>query len=195
MRMDKLTANFQMSLAEAQSLALGQDHQFIEPVHVLKILLSEENSTVKDLLNRVGVNLKQLQAEAEAAIKRLPQVQGVAGDVHVSQTLGRVLNLMDKLAQKRQDQYISSELFVLAAVEDKGPVGDILRQAGATKQSIEKAIEEVRGGGKVNDPGAEQQRQALEKYTIDLISDIILKKFPTFALCFSKINTNPINYL
>ncbi len=168
MRMDKLTANFQITLAEAQSLALGQDHQFIEPVHVLKILLSEENSTVKDLLNRVGANQKQLQAQTETAIQRLPQVKGVGGDVHVSQTLGRVLNLMDKLAQKRQDQYISSELFILAALEADPQLAEILKHNGVGADAVAQTIEDIRGGQAVNDPNAEGQRQALDKYTIDL---------------------------
>ncbi|RMG34018.1 MAG: ATP-dependent chaperone ClpB [Gammaproteobacteria bacterium] len=168
MRMDKLTSKFQMALADAQSLAVGRDHQFIEPVHLMLALLDQEGGTVRPLLTQAGVNVNQLRSAVGQAIDRLPQVQGAEGEVHVSNDLGRLLNITDKLAQQRGDQYISSELFVLAAVEDKGTLGDILRQAGASKQAIEQAINNIRGGQSVDDPNAEDQRQALEKYTIDL---------------------------
>ncbi len=168
MRMDKLTTKFQEALADAQSLALGRDHQFIEPVHVMVALLDQEGSSVRQLLTKAGVNVHQLRSELGKALDRLPTVQGVGGEVHISNELGRVLNLTDKLVQKRGDAYISSELFVLAALEDKGALAEILRKAGATRSLIEKAIDEIRGGEKVTDQYAEEQRQALEKYTVDL---------------------------
>lgn len=168
MRMDKLTSNFQMALADAQSLALGRDHQFIEPLHVLLALLDQNNSTVQALLTRVGANLGQLRGALNNALDRLPQIQGVGGDVQISQNLARVLNLTDKLAQKRQDQYISSELFVLALIEAKGEAAQLLKESGVGKDALEQAIEQMRGGQQVNDPNAEAQRNALDKFTIDL---------------------------
>ena len=168
MRMDKLTSKFQLALADAQSLALGHDNQYIEPLHLLLALLNQEGGAIRPLLAKVGANTDQLRSKLSAAIERLPKVSGDAGDVHVSNELTRLLNQTDKFAQKRKDQYISSELFLLAAVEDKGTTGELLREVGATKAAIEKAIEEVRGGQTVDDPNAEEQRQALEKYTLDL---------------------------
>ncbi|MCG6985342.1 MAG: ATP-dependent chaperone ClpB [Thiocapsa sp.] len=166
--MDKLTAKFQMALADAQSLALGRDHQFIEPVHLMVALLDQEGGTVRHLLTRADVNVNRLRSALGDLLDRLPTVQGVGGDVHVGNDLGRLLNQTDKLAQQRNDQYISSELFVLAGLDDRGALGNALREAGASKGAIEKAIEAVRGGQSVDDPNAEEQRQALEKYTIDL---------------------------
>ncbi len=168
MRMDKLTSKFQMALSDAQSLAVGRDHNYIEPVHVMVALLDQEGGSVRHLLTQAGVNANLLRSHLGEMMDRLPTVEGNEGDVHISNDLTRLLNLTDKLAQKRNDQYISSELFVLAVVEDKGPLGEALRQAGASKSLIEKAIENVRGGQKIDDPNAEDQRQALEKYTIDL---------------------------
>lgn len=168
MRMDKLTSKFQMALADAQSLALGQDHAVIEPVHVMKALLEENDSAISSVLAKAHVNIPKLRSDVDNAIKRLPKVEGTGGEIHVSNDLNRILNLMDKLAQKRKDQYISSEMFLLAAVEDNGSLGELLRQCGASKSSIEKAIEEERGGQKVEDPNAEDQRNALAKYTVDL---------------------------
>ena len=168
MRMDKLTTKFQMALAEAQSLAVGRDHQFIEPLHLMTALLDQQGGTVRYLLSQAGANVNALRSQLGEALDRLPRVEGNAGEVHLSNDLGRLLNLTDKLAQQRKDQYISSELFVLAAVEDKGQLGDLLRRSGASKAGIERAIDNVRGGQKVDDPNAEEQRQALEKYTIDL---------------------------
>ncbi len=168
MRMDRLTSKFQMALADAQSLAVGRDHQFIEPAHLMAALLDQEGGTVRHLLTQAGVNVNQLRSALGEALDRMPSVQGAAGDVHISNELSRLLNQTDKAAQQRKDQYISSELFVLAAVEDQGGLGDLLRQAGATKAAIEQAIEQLRGGQSVDDPNAEDQRQALEKYTIDL---------------------------
>ncbi|MFI4967225.1 MAG: ATP-dependent chaperone ClpB [Gammaproteobacteria bacterium] len=168
MRLDKLTSKFQMALADAQSLAVGRDHQFIEPVHLMLALLDQEGGSVRPLLAKVGTNVNRLRSALDAQLDRLPTVQGHSGDVQVSQDMNRLLNLTDKLAQKRQDQFISSELFVLAALDSKGPLGDALKDAGATKAALEQAVEEMRGGQQVNDAGAEDQRQALEKYTIDL---------------------------
>ncbi len=168
MRMDKLTSKFQMALADAQSLAVGRDHQFIEPVHLMTALLDQEGGTVRHLLAQSDVNVNQLRSDLSAAMERLPSVEGAAGDLHISNDLGRLLNQTDKLAQQRNDQYISSELFVLAAVEERGELGEMLRKAGANKQALEQSIEQMRGGQKVDDPNAEDQRQALEKYTIDL---------------------------
>ena len=168
MRMDKLTNKFQMALADAQSLAVGRDHQYIEPVHLMLALLDQQGSSVRPLLNQAEVDVNGLRSHLGEAVDHLPSVEGTAGDVHVSNDLGRLLNVMDKLAQQRGDQYISSELFVLAALEDKGTLGRLLREAGASKNAIEQAVNNIRGDGKVNDPNAEEQRQALEKYTIDL---------------------------
>ena len=168
MRMDKLTSNFQTALSDAQSLALGRDHGFIEPLHVMKALLEEEGSSIRSILTKANVNIPHLRPQLETAINKLPKVEGTGGDVHISNELNRILNLTDKIAQKRKDQYISSELFLLAAVDDQGTLGDLLRQNGATKAALEKAIEEERGGSKVEDPNAEEQRNALQKYTIDL---------------------------
>ncbi|EKD74201.1 MAG: hypothetical protein ACD_45C00035G0005 [uncultured bacterium] len=168
MRMDKLTSKFQAALADAQSMALGRDHAFIEPVHVMKVLLDQEGGSIRPVLMKANANIAVLRSALDAAINRLPQVEGTGGEVHVSNDLNRLLNLTDKLAQKRKDQYISSELFLLAATEDAGVLGELLRKASITKQAIEKAIEEERGGQTVQDPNVEDQRRALEKYTIDL---------------------------
>ncbi len=168
MRMDKLTSKFQAALADAQSLAVGRDHAFIEPVHLMKALLDQEGGSIRPILTKANVSIANLRSLLDSAIQHLPQVEGTPGEVHISNELNRILNVTDKLAQKRKDQYISSELFLLAAVEDTGNLGDILRKAGATKAGIEKAIEEERGGQRVQDPNAEDQRRALEKYTIDL---------------------------
>jgi ATP-dependent Clp protease ATP-binding subunit ClpB len=168
MRMDKLTSKFQTALGDAQSLAVGRDHQFVEPLHLMIALLDQEGGTARGLLTKAGVNVNRLRSQLGEALDRLPRVEGIGGDVHISNDLGRLLNVTDRLAQQRNDQYISSELFVLAALEDRGVLGKLLRQAGAAKGSIEQAIEGLRGGQAVTDPNAEEQRQALEKYTIDL---------------------------
>jgi len=166
--MDKLTAKFQSALADAQSMAIGRDNQFIEPVHLMLALLNQQGGSVRPLLEKAGANVSLLRSELMAAIDRLPKVEGAAGEVHVSNDLGRLLNVTDKLAQDRGDQYIASELFVLAAFEDRGTLKTILRDCGAVRGAVEKAIDEVRGGQKVEDANAEDSRQALEKYTIDL---------------------------
>ncbi len=167
MRMDKLTNRFQQALGEAQSLAVGRDHQFIEPAHLLAALLDQEGG-VRPLLAKAGVAVDALRARLDGLLDRLPSVEGSGGELHISNDLSRLLNLTDKYAQKRGDQYIASELFLLAALEDKGDTGQILREAGASQQALEQAIEEWRGGGKVDDQNAEQQRGALDRYTVDL---------------------------
>ena len=168
MRMDKLTSKFQLALQEAQSLAVGRDHQMIEPAHLLAALLDQDGGTVRPMLAKSGVNVNQLSSQLGEMLDRFPQVQGMAGDLHISNDLNRLLNQTDKLAQERKDAYISSELFVLACLDEKSPVADLLVKAGASKQALEKTIDEFRGGESVNDPNAEEQRQALEKYTVDL---------------------------
>jgi len=168
MRMDKMTSKFQMALADAQSLAVGRDHAFIEPVHLMIALLDQEGGSVRHLLAQADVNVNLIRSRLGELLDQLPQVQGTAGEVHISNDLGRLLNVTDKFAQQRKDSYISSELFVLAALEDKGGVGELLRKAGATRSLVEKSIDNLRGGQQVDDPNAEDQRQALEKFTIDL---------------------------
>ena len=169
MRMDKLTTKFQMAIADAQSVAVGRDHQFIEPAHLMLALLDQEGGGTRSLLQQAGVSTSKLRSQLGELLEQIPQVSGAGGQVHLSNELGRLLNLTDKLAQRRKDQYLSSELFVLAVLDDgKSKLAEALRQAGATKEAVERAVEQVRGGQSVDDPNAEEQRQALEKYTIDL---------------------------
>jgi ATP-dependent Clp protease ATP-binding subunit ClpB len=165
--MDKLTSRFQQSLADAQSLAVGRDHPFIEPAHVLLALIDSQGGTVQPLLVKAGADVNRLRAGLGAALERLPKVEGTPGEVHVSNDLNRIFNVTDKLAQQRGDQFISSEMFVLAAFEDRA-LAKLLQDSGVVRGALEKAIDEVRGGEKVADPNAEESRQALEKYTIDL---------------------------
>jgi ATP-dependent Clp protease ATP-binding subunit ClpB len=166
--MDKLTSKFQMALADAQSVAVGLDHQFIEPAHVMVAMLDQQGGSIRGLLMKSGVNVNLLRSQLGDALDRLPKVEGAGGEVHIGNDLSKLLNLTDKQAQQRDDQYISSELFLLAAMDDKSPLVKILEQAGAVRGAVEKAIEELRGGQQVTDPNAEDTRQALEKYTIDL---------------------------
>lgn len=169
MRMDKLTTQFQLALGESQSLAIGADNQFIEPTHVLKALVDQEGGTTRPLLAKANINLNSLQTQLNQALKSLAKVSGGApGEVHISNDLNRLLNLTDKYAQARKDQYISSELFLLACIEGRDKTGEILKNCGATKAALEAAINEMRGGENVGDPNAETNRQALERYTIDL---------------------------
>ncbi len=168
MRMDKLTSKFQLALQDAQSLALGRDHQFIEPAHLMVAMLDQDGSGVSPLLAQSGVNVNGLRVGLDQALERLAKVEGGSGQLHVSNELGRLLNLTDKAAQKRGDQYISSEVFVLAALEDKkNSLAEVMLSHGANLSAIQKTIEDVQGGP-VNDPNAEDNRKALEKYTIDL---------------------------
>ncbi|MCL7825403.1 ATP-dependent chaperone ClpB [Pasteurella multocida] len=167
MNIEKFTTKFQQALQEAQSLAIGKDNQFIEPVHLLTALLNQQGGSTAPILTASGANLPLLRNELNAELSKLPQVSGSGGDVQVSRSLVNLLNLCDKLAQQRQDKFISSELFLLAALEDK-TLGDVLKKCGVKKENLQRAIEKVRGGQNVNDPNAEESRQALEKYTIDL---------------------------
>jgi ATP-dependent Clp protease ATP-binding subunit ClpB len=166
--MDKLTSKFQLALADAQSLAVGLDHQLIEPEHVMVALLDQEGGSIRHLLTKAGVKVNALRSRLGERLDAFPRVSGAAGEVNLSNDTIKILTVTDKLAQKRDDQYIASELFVLAALEVKGALADILRQNGANRDAIEKAVDEIRGGEQVNDPNAEESRQALEKYTIDL---------------------------
>src|SRR3569833_1610477 len=136
MRIDKLTSKIQMALADPQRLTVGRDHQFIEPVHLLIALLDQDGGTVRHLLSQADVNVNRLRSQLGEALERLPKVEGAAGEVHVSNDLNRLLNVSDILAQQRKDQYISSDLFVLAAVEDKGPKDEKQHKAGTAKGSI-----------------------------------------------------------
>jgi ATP-dependent Clp protease ATP-binding subunit ClpB len=166
--MDKLTSKFQLALGDAQSLAVGRDHPTIEPLHLMAAFLDQDGGSVRHLLVLADVNVNLLRSQISEALDRLPVVEGDAGDLQGSNELGRLLNITDKLAQKRGDSFISSELFVLAAVEERGELGRLLKDAKASRSGVERAIDQVRGGQGVDDSGAEDQRQALEKYTIDL---------------------------
>ena len=168
MRADKMTHKFQLGLSEAQSKALGMDHQFIEPIHLLTAMLDQEGSSVRHLLQNAGGEVSSLRSQLNQALDRLAKVEGSGGDVHPSNELVRVLNLTDKLAQKRNDAYMSSELFVVAALQDNGDLNRMLKTSGVTAPRIDAAIKALRGGDSVDDPNAEENRQALEKFTIDL---------------------------
>ncbi|OOG55603.1 ATP-dependent chaperone ClpB [Rhodanobacter sp. C03] len=168
MRKDKLTSRFQQALADAQSLAVGRDNNMLEPVHVMAALLGQQGGSTGPLLTQAQVNVPALQQRVNDMLERLPKVSGQEGNIHAGNELTRLLNLTDKLAQQRGDQFIASELFVLAALDDKGELGAALKAAGATKPNLEAAIEKLRGGEKVQSENAEEQRQALEKYCIDL---------------------------
>jgi len=168
MRMDKLTSRFQQALADAQSLAVGRDNNMLEPVHVMAALLNQQGGSTAPMLTHAQVNVPALQQRVNDMLERLPKVSGQEGNINLGNDLNRLLNLTDKLAQQRGDQFIASELFVLAALDDKGELGAALKAAGATKPNLEAAIEKLRGGEKVQSENAEEQRQALEKYCIDL---------------------------
>ena len=168
MNIEKFTTKFQQALSEAQSLALGKDNQFIEPVHLLTALLNQQDGSIAPILTTSGVNVALLRNELNAELNKLPQVSGNGGDVQISRQLLNLLNLCDKLAQQKQDKFISSELFLLAALEERSALNDILKKCGAKKEQILQAIQHIRGGQSVNDQNAEESRQALEKYTIDL---------------------------
>jgi ATP-dependent Clp protease ATP-binding subunit ClpB len=166
--MDKLTTKFQAGLADAQSLAVGRDNQYIEPVHLMAALLDSQGGTARPLLEKSGANVARLRSDLAAALDRLPKVEGAGGEVLLGNDLNRLLNLTDKLAQQRGDQFISSELFLLAACDDRGELGRVLKACGAQRAALETAIDEVRGGAKVDAANSEENRQALEKYSIDL---------------------------
>lgn len=168
MRLDKLTAKFQQALQTAQSMALAADAGYLEAAHVLKALLDDKDSGTAALLAHAGIDIAQVRQGIQATLNSLPKVSGQGGEMPASTELQHILNLMDKAAAKRGDSYIASELFLLAAVQEKGKAGEILRKAGATESSLNTAIDAVRGGANVNDPNAEDQRDALKKYTTDL---------------------------
>ncbi|KOR31168.1 protein disaggregation chaperone [Achromatium sp. WMS2] len=168
MRMDKLTNAMQTALADAQSLAVGRDHQFIEPAHFMLALLNQDGSMARSLLTQANVNVSQLSSGLESLLDKLPTVSGNNGELHLSNDLIKLFNVTDKLAQKRKDTYLTSELFILAAIEDNGNLGTLLRKSGANRDVIAQVVDRIRGGHKVNDANAEQQRQALERFTIDL---------------------------
>ena len=168
MRFDKLTTKFQQALADAQSIAAGQDNPYIEPQHLLLALLQQEDGATTSLLQRAGTNVQPLRDALKKAIERLPKVEGTGGEINTSRELGNLLNLADKEAQKRNDQFIASEMFLLAACEDKGETGSLLRQHGANLAALEQAISTVRGGENVGSAEAEGSRGALKKYTLDL---------------------------
>jgi len=168
MRMDKLTSRFQQAIADAQSLAVGRDNTIIEPAHLLLALLDQQGGGTRPLLAQAGVNVPVLRERLTEALDKLPKVSGQAGNVQAGNDLIRLLNVTDKLARQRGDAYIASELFLLAALDDSGPAGKALKAAGADRQKLEAAIDKLRGGEKVTDENAEDARQALEKYTIDM---------------------------
>ena len=168
MRQDKFTSRFMQALGEAQSLAVGRDHQIIEPAHVLLALLDQQGGSVRPVLQKAGGNLQRLRSDLGDALDRLPKVQGTPGELHTSNDLTKLLNVTDKIAQTKGDQYISSELFLLAAYEDRALLARLLKDAGFARGAVEKAVDDVRGGERVQDANAEESRQALEKYTIDL---------------------------
>ena len=168
MRQDKLTTKFQEALGEAQSLALAHDNQVIEPVHILAAVLADGEGSSRSLLERAGVNVQSLTREVNAAVERLPKVSGTGGDVQISRDLMNLLNLTEKEAMKRGDEFISTEMLLLALTEDRSEAGRLAKNAGLTRAAIEAAVETVRGGDKADTPDAESQREALKKYTVDL---------------------------
>ncbi len=168
MRLDRFTSKFQIAISEAQSLALGRDHQYIEPVHLMSALLNQDGSSIRSLLSMLNVDVVQLRSSISTMLDKAPKVSGIGGDVQLSNGLGRLFNLCDKIAQQRKDSYISSEVFLLAAIQDKGALGELLRDVGITEDNLTQAINKITGGQKVDDPNAEEKRQALEKFTIDL---------------------------
>ncbi|MDF1643836.1 MAG: ATP-dependent chaperone ClpB [Pseudomonadales bacterium] len=168
MRMDKLTSKLQQALADAQSLAVGNDNNMIEPLHLIQVLLDQQGGSVRPLLMQTGFDVKSLSEQLSAAIDRLAKVTNPEGDVQMSPDLARLFNRADKFSQERNDQFISSELVLLAAMDDKGELGKILGSYGVTAQALNNAIQNIRGGESVDNPDSEDQRQALDKYTLDL---------------------------
>ena len=168
MRMDKLTSRFQSALSDAQSLAVGRDHQFIEPLHLMVALLEQDGGGTRHLLTQAGVQVHKLRSQLSEAIERLPKVEGSEGDVQLSNELARLLNVSDKFTQQRGDQYISSEMFIFAAVKANTELSRLLQINGADPKAVNDAIDTMRGGQQVDDPNMEDQRQALDKYTVDM---------------------------
>ncbi|MBK8284946.1 MAG: ATP-dependent chaperone ClpB [Ahniella sp.] len=167
MRMDKLTSNFQQALQDAQSLAVGRDHNMLEPVHLLTALLDQQGGSARPLLNKLSANVPALRTKLSQLLDALPKVKGQEGNLNISNDLNRLLNITDKLAQQQGDQFIASELFLLALAQDRHELGDLLRKAGVSAERLSSAIEEMRGGENVKDQNAEEHRQALSKYTVD----------------------------
>ena len=163
MRLDKLTTKFQQALGEAQSMALGKDHPYIEPQHLLLALLQQDDGGTSSLLQRAGVNVSPLREVLVKSLERLPKVEGVGGEIGISRDLNNLFNLTDKEAQKHGDQFIASEMFLLAALEDRGETGQLLKQYGANRNALEQAIKSVRGGENVSSAEAEGSREALKK--------------------------------
>ena len=168
MRLDKLTTKLQEALSDAQSLAVGSDNQYIDPLHLLMALLNQDDGSSRSLLQRAGVNVGGLANQLKQAIERLPSVTGAGGEIQVGRELAALLNLADKEAQKHNDQFIASEMVLLALTDDKSEAGRLIRDHGLTRKSLETAIQAVRGGSKVDSQDAEGQRESLKKYTLDL---------------------------
>ena len=168
MRTDKLTTMFQQALSDAQSMALGNDNGYIEPQHLLLALVNQDDGGTASLLSRAGVAVPRLKTALEKAVKHLPKINGQGGEISVSRDLGNLLNLTDKEATKRGDEFIASELFLLALLNDKSDTGRLFKEHGASKQALEAAVLAVRGTDGVKDQEAEGQREALKKYTMDL---------------------------
>ena len=168
MSTEKFTIKFQEALGQAQSLAVGRMHSTIEPEHVLMAMLDQENSSIRALLKQAGADLLQLRSTLTQSLENCPKLNRATGEVHVSPTLARLLNLSDKLAKDRKDKFVSSELFLLAVMEEGGAAANALKSCGVNKAKLEEAINKIRGGESVQDENAEDTRQALEKYTIDL---------------------------
>ena len=168
MRLDKFTSKFQVAISDAQSLALGRDNQYIEPVHLMSAMLNQQGTSIRPLLDHTGINVNSLRSQLNESIDKQPKIQGAGADVQLGRDTVRLLNMCDKIAQQRKDDFITSEIYVLAAVEDSGHLGQLLIKLGLTKEKVESAIDHVRKGQKVTDQNAEDVRQALEKYTMDL---------------------------
>ncbi|MDH5535790.1 MAG: AAA family ATPase, partial [Betaproteobacteria bacterium] len=168
MRFDKLTTKFQQAFADAQSMAVGQDNPYIEPQHLLYALLNQPDGGTASLLGRAGANVPALRAALKSAVERLPKVEGAGGEINISRELTNLLNVADREAQKRGDQFIASEIFLLALTQDKGDTGRLLKQSGVDREHLELAVSAVRGSDTVQNPEAEGQREALKKYTLDL---------------------------
>ena len=177
MRIDRLTSKLQLALSDAQSVALGQDHSYIEPLHLMMALLDQQGGSTRPILQQAGIPVTKFRESLNELLSRLPKVNDHDGNVQMSPELGRLLNLADKEAQKRKDQYISSELVLMAMFDGKDDLAKSLKASGVTKADIAVVIDSIRGGDSVNDPDAEENRQALDKYTVDLTARAAEGKF------------------
>ena len=175
--MDRLTNQLQLALSDAQSLAIGRDQQFIEPGHLLSAMLDQKNASVRPLLTQAGANVARLKEAINDYLDNLPTVQGGSGDIVMSNDLARLMNLSDKISQQNKDSYISCEVVLLAIFEANNSVTSFLRDAGVDKQSLQAAIENIRGGESIDDPAAEESRQALEKYTLPSTGENLLERW------------------